>query len=280
MRHALRFACLVMALATWIVGGTLSAVANPPRRPLAAEDPGALCNQAILAAEREHAVPAALLQAIAKVESGRADPRTGMVTPWPWTINAEGQGRWFATRQEAILAAQALQARGVRSFDVGCLQVNLHHHPLAFASLDEAFDPRANARYAGRFLTGLFQQRKSWDLAAAGYHSSTPDIGEAYRLKVMAAWPAMAVRLAAEQRREAMVAGWDAGRSGAARLPPGTAANGFQALAMDLARRPPAAATRLRGLLDAPEPPTRVTIRGANGRPIQLVELAETPFRR
>ena len=46
------------------------------------------------------------------------------------------------TRQQAVAAVQALQARGVRSIDVGCLQVNLMYHPIAFASLDDAFDPR------------------------------------------------------------------------------------------------------------------------------------------
>ena len=265
MRHALRFACL-FAFA-------LPAAANP----MPAQDPGALCRQAILTAERERAVPPALLHAIGRVESGRADPRTGVVNPWPWTINAEGQGRWFTTKNEAILAAQALQARGVRLIDVGCLQVNLHHHPQAFATLDEAFDPLANARYAGLFLSRLFQQRRDWEQAAAGYHSATPERGEAYRLKVMAAWPAMTVRLAEERRRDAMVATWQAGRPA-----PGTApANGFELLAADLARRPATGPARLRGLLDPPVvTPTRTTLRGPGGRLIQLVELAEAPFRR
>ena len=75
------------------------------------------------------AVPPQLLAAIGRVESGRRDPVTGVWGAWPWTINAEGSGSYFDTKAEAIQAVQALQARGVRSIDVGCMQVNLMHHP-------------------------------------------------------------------------------------------------------------------------------------------------------
>jgi hypothetical protein len=80
-----------------------------------------------------------------------------------------------------IAAVQAFQARGMRSIDVGCMQVNLLHHPKAFSGLDEAFDPVANARYAVRFLSALYQQAKDWHLATAWYHSQTPDRGEEYQ---------------------------------------------------------------------------------------------------
>jgi hypothetical protein len=119
---------------------------------------------------------------------GRADAQ-GIVHPWPWTINAEGEGHYFATKAEAIAAVQALQARGVRSVDVGCMQVNLMHHPEAFASLDQAFDPAANAAYAAHFLTQLFAQSSNWERATADYHSATPGLGEDYQHKVAAVLP-------------------------------------------------------------------------------------------
>ncbi|MDO9709130.1 lytic transglycosylase domain-containing protein [Paracraurococcus lichenis] len=139
-------------------------------------------------AEREAALPPGLLQAIARTESGRRDPATGRIEPWPWALNAGGLGLLAATREEAIATVAALQARGLRSIDVGCLQVNLLHHPAAFASLEEAFEPLANARYAARFLREL-QARAggAWEQAVAWYHSATPERGEAYRLRVMAA---------------------------------------------------------------------------------------------
>ncbi len=148
---------------------------------------GALCRAAIAAAERASFVPDRLMQAIGVIESGRRDA-SGAVAPWPWTINVEGVGEVFDTKQQAIAAVTAHRARGARSIDVGCMQVNLMHHADAFASLDDAFDPAANARYAARFLLRLLDQTGSWPRAVAGYHSLTPDIGDAYAKKVMAVW--------------------------------------------------------------------------------------------
>ncbi len=161
-----------------------------------AENPGRLCRAAITQAETEARIPAGLLHAIGRVESGRRDPETGEFAPWPWVLNAEGRGRFFPDRAAAIAAVQELQARGVRVIDVGCMQINLHHHPRAFANLEEAFDPVANTRYAARFLTQLQESRNDWALSAAHYHSQTPHLAEAYRARVMAAWPQEQQRLA------------------------------------------------------------------------------------
>ncbi len=133
------------------------------------------------------------MQSIGVIESGRRD-ETGAMSAWPWAINAEGAGAYFATKAEAIAAVLALRARGVRSIDVGCMQVNLMHHADAFASLEEAFDPGANAGYAGRFLNRLLVQTGSWPGATAGYHSLTPDIGADYARKVLAIWARPAPR--------------------------------------------------------------------------------------
>ena len=156
--------------------------------PPAWADDFALCRAAISAAETSQRIPDAFLAAIARVESGRPDPQTGGLAAWPWTINAEGVGSFYATKAEAVEAVRALQARGVRSIDVGCLQINLLNHPEAFGSLEQAFDPAANASYASRFLISLFDKMGSWPLAAAAYHSQTPTIGAAYQRRVLAEW--------------------------------------------------------------------------------------------
>ncbi len=154
---------------------------------IAAPIPADSCHGAIAAAERQWRIPERLLDSIGIVESGKREA-AGAVGSWPWTINSEGVGQWFRTKAEAVAAVQDLHARGVQSIDVGCLQVNLMYHPDAFASLDQAFDPSANASYAARFLVQLYGQTGTWRQAAAGYHSLTPGVGEEYVRKVMAIW--------------------------------------------------------------------------------------------
>lgn len=149
-----------------------------------------LCRAAGAAAEAQLGIPAGLLAAIGRVESGRPDPVTGMVAAWPWTINGNGAGRMFGSAAAAISGTRALQQVGVSSIDVGCFQINLLHHPTAFSSLEQAFDPKANAAYAARFLSSLHQRLGSWEAAVAAYHSSTPEKGFRYRERVLAGWGA------------------------------------------------------------------------------------------
>lgn len=167
------------------------------------------CRPAILAAERTFNIPDHLLSAIARVESGRRDPVSGSIDPWPWTINAEGQGSYFATKAEAIAAVQALRAKGVRSIDVGCMQISLLHHPDAFPSLEQAFDPASNANYGARFLSELRAKANNWTRAVEMYHSATPEIGQEYGKLVQAALPAEQ-RLAGTVPQQALSAAWAA----------------------------------------------------------------------
>jgi hypothetical protein len=168
----------------------LLAVGGAIQPALAQEDvaASAMCHRAGLEAERKLNLPAGLLLAIGLVESGRHDSLTGRVAAWPWTINGAGVGRLFETSAEALAATRALQARGVSSIDVGCFQINLHHHPTAFSSLEEAFDPQANAAYAARFLLTLRSRMGSWEKAVAAYHSAVAERGGPYRDRVMAGW--------------------------------------------------------------------------------------------
>nr|WP_321985217.1 transglycosylase SLT domain-containing protein [uncultured Lichenicoccus sp.] len=158
--------------------------------PMTAQAAGdaALCQHAILQAEQASGVPNQLLDAISRVESGRYDPEQGGVRAWPWTINVQGRGHYYASKAEAVAAAAGFRASGIQSMDVGCTQINLMYHPDAFRSLDAAFDPLPNASYAAGFLTDLFHQTGSWPHAAAAYHSQTPELGTDYQRKVLEAW--------------------------------------------------------------------------------------------
>ena len=163
------------------------------------EAPWTLCAQAIGRAEPAQGLPAHLLQAISKVESGRWSDRESAVFAWPWTVMAEGRGRYLPSKAAAIAEVEGLRARGVSNIDVGCMQINLRHHPDAFESLDEAFEPARNVAYAAALLLRLRADTRSWTRAIGRYHSATPVYGNRYRRKVQTAW--REERHAANRRR-------------------------------------------------------------------------------
>lgn len=151
-------------------------------------EPGSPCEQAGIDAERQYGLPSGLLAAIGRVESGRWDPVLGRVVASPWAIDAAGQPQLNESKEAALEQTRTLEQSGVRNIDVGCFQINLQHHPTAFASLDQAFDPTANAQYAARFLSELHARLGSWPEAIAAYHSATPSLGVPYRQLVFANW--------------------------------------------------------------------------------------------
>ena len=176
------------AITAWAEAGPAWAEPGFARAEPVSAVGGGLCEIAGAAAEQAHGLPPGLLVAIGRVESGRWDGVRERMAPWPWTINTAGRGQWFETVDEAMRAVRVLMEGGARSIDVGCFQINMLHHPHAFQTLEQGFDPMANAAYAARFLTGLQTRTGSWEGAVAAYHSSDSTRGLAYRQQVFAAW--------------------------------------------------------------------------------------------
>ena len=170
------------------------------------------CAGPIAAAEKLTKMPDQLLTSVALAESGRWDSARKAKVAWPWTVTSGNDGRYFSTKAEAIAWVRTLRARGVTNIDVGCMQINLHHHADAFVSLDEAFDPVTNVAYAAAFLMDLFQQKRSWATAVGLYHSATPALHFAYRQKVQTIWNDERRRVA-EERRQATIAAYDQRRA-------------------------------------------------------------------
>ena len=146
------------------------------------------CDYHIKRLEKEQGIPAQLLLAIAKVESGHFDKEKGQMIAWPWTINVQGKGYKFPTKQEAVKAIKGYLAQGIKSIDVGCMQVNLAYHGDEFDSIEQAIDPKNNVEYAAQFLRNLRNEHTSWTKAVAHYHSATPAHHIPYRQKVFEMW--------------------------------------------------------------------------------------------
>lgn len=149
--------------------------------PAAIERGAAMCERAILSGAKQRGIPSEVLHAISLTETGRN--LGGRLRPWPWAINREGQGYWFATRAEALAFAKASLIEGRRSFDVGCFQINYHWHGHNFPSLEAMFDQEVGAAYAARFLKDLHTELGTWTAAAGAYHSRTPEFASRYRAR-------------------------------------------------------------------------------------------------
>lgn len=146
------------------------------------------CERATVATEMAQRLPRAVLFSVAMVESGRFNTDTKKTRPWPWTINAEGQSFYFKSKSEAVKAAKLLLKRGVRSFDVGCMQINMRYHPDAFSDLNAAFDPITNVGYGAEFLKQLYGRTNSWPDAIAAYHSQSKTRNQPYFARVIDVW--------------------------------------------------------------------------------------------
>lgn len=154
----------------------------------ATDSPWSLCRESARQIELTRDLPPHLLSAVAVTESGRWYSNHAETLAWPWTVMAEGRGRFLPSKAAAIETVRELQARGISNIDVGCMQINLHHHPEAFESLETAFDPSRNVTYAADFLVELRREARSWTRAVGRYHSREAIRGNKYRAKVFKAW--------------------------------------------------------------------------------------------
>jgi len=184
---------LAMKRAAWVLGTILTWAAPGPAgaapfTPQAIDETSKICAQEAHRQELAQGLPRHILAAIAKAETGRWDETRRASFAWPWTVTAEGEGRYFATKAEALAEVRRLQARRITNIDVGCMQVNLGWHGHQFASLEEAMDPAANTAFAGRFLATLRATSTDWMEAAGRYHSSLAERNESYRAKVTRLW--------------------------------------------------------------------------------------------
>ncbi|AOY97706.1 lytic transglycosylase (plasmid) [Cupriavidus sp. USMAA2-4] len=100
--------------------------------------------------------------------------------PWPWTLNVAGQGFFFASREDAYAAIQALLSAKRCDFDVGLMQVNWCFHGKRFGSAWDALAPATNIRAAESILLDNRQRSGSSMQAVAWYHSANPSRGGPY----------------------------------------------------------------------------------------------------
>ena len=138
--------------------------------------------------EIQEGIPKLLLTAVTYTETGRRGPLGRKVMSWPWTLHAQGKSLHFDSKEKAAAAVRTMMAQGVKSIDVGCMQINLRYHPQAFTSVEEALDPRANLAYGVAYLKKLKSRHSGWPAAIQNYHSTNQAVNQRYRQKVFATW--------------------------------------------------------------------------------------------
>ncbi len=152
-------------------------------------DDALICREAAIKYEKQYQIKEHMLQTIANVETGRWNQKQGLTLAWPWTVNAQGKGRFYKTKAEAVKAVKELQAKGIKSIDVGCMQINLKYHADAFGSVEEALDPYKNVEYGAKFLKKLYKSKgNDWMKAAMAYHSGVLKKALRYKKKLVVAY--------------------------------------------------------------------------------------------
>ncbi|MEM8500676.1 MAG: hypothetical protein AAF542_21865 [Pseudomonadota bacterium] len=112
-------------------------------------------------------VPSDILYAVSLVESGRW--REGKNAPWPWTLNIEGKGYYFATREamfEQVMAAISEK----RSVDIGPMQTNWHWKFEQLGSPWKATEPVFNIKTGCQIIRALYEKHGDWWVAVGKYH--------------------------------------------------------------------------------------------------------------
>ena len=135
--------------------------------------------------ERTLKLPENTLYAMGIHETGKTHSESRKNIAWPWSVNKAGKSYYFDNKREAVAFVKKEIKVGNNNIDVGCMQVNLKHHPDAFPSIEKAFSPRYNVRYAANFLIQKYKAKKSWGDAIAHYHSANPAKGKKYKNKVI-----------------------------------------------------------------------------------------------
>lgn len=119
---------------------------------------------------REYQIPASILYAIALTESGLRLKRKAF-RPWPWTLNVAGKPRRYKTRKAAHEALAYYLKQGIRSIDIGLMQVNWRYHHKKLGTPWQALDPYHNIRTGAHILRTEYKHIKQWNRAIGRYHS-------------------------------------------------------------------------------------------------------------
>ena len=115
-----------------------------------------------------YGIPPTVLYAVGLAESRKTTP-VGR-RPWPWTLNVDGESRFYPSRRDAWTALQT-HIRAGRTVDVGLMQVNWNWHSVKLVNAWRALDPYFNLRVGAQILREQFDITGDWHSAIGRYHA-------------------------------------------------------------------------------------------------------------
>ncbi len=118
----------------------------------------------------ENNIPTTIFYAVALAESGHKI-KVGRYRPWPWTLNVAGIPRRYPTRNAAYNGLIFFLQQGVKSIDIGIMQINWRYHHNKLGTPWHALEPIHNTRTGARILNDEYKKTGEWKQAIGRYHS-------------------------------------------------------------------------------------------------------------
>ena len=113
-------------------------------------------------------VPAPLLYAMSKAESGLL--KNNQFQPWPWTLNVAGRAQRFDDRQSMFEGLMAALGTGEMMIDVGPMQINWYWQFGELGSPWRITDPAVNIKIGAQILKTHYDRSGDWWDAVGRYH--------------------------------------------------------------------------------------------------------------
>ena len=121
-----------------------------------------------------------ILYAVALVESAKVSKR--MARPWPWALNRQGRPFIPSSLSEAKVILGGSLAKGVRSVDVGLMQVKVRWQGHRVGQPEDLLDPETNLRVGADVLAeAVASAPGNLVLGIGRYHAGFRDADRAYR---------------------------------------------------------------------------------------------------
>lgn len=117
---------------------------------------------------KAHRIPDSVLYSLALGES-QVRLQSGLVRPWPWTLNVKGKPYFYPNFEQACQALNGF-LKQTELIDIGLTQHNWYWQKQHFAKPCDVFWPERNLHHASKLLLEGYAKYQDWVKAAGYFH--------------------------------------------------------------------------------------------------------------